>query len=470
MNKQIAGAGEPQEVDGAWTKRQISRRKLLTNAVAGAVVLTPVRWISLPGAGVGGAAASSRPVMATEFDAAVPTAWFDLVGRLIKGTPGYTPPVASRALGCLGVGLYESLAPGMPGHRSLAGILNALGPMPAAGQNAAYHWPSVANAALASMTRGLFPTAPSALQAQINDLEAQLAGGAPQGIQTRSIDRGRAVAAAVDAWSRGDGGHEGYLRNFPTDYVPPQGDGLWVPTAPGFLRAMQPYWGQNRPMALSSAAVGDPGPPPPFSTETGSAFYGEAHEVYTTVNGLNAERRDIALFWADDPVNTATPPGHWSSIATQILRSQDRSLADAAVTYLRVGVGVCDAFIACWRVKFIHNLIRPISYIRSYIDAGWGNPLPVTTPPFPEYTSGHSVQSGASATVMTATFGPLAFTDHTHDERGLAPRSFSSFEAAAQEAAISRLYGGIHYRAAIDRGIEQGRRIGAAVAALPLQG
>jgi hypothetical protein len=470
MNKQVSGGQASGTDDGRWTRRQISRRKLLTNAVAGAAVLTPIRWISLPGVSVSGVAASARPIQATEFNAEVPTAWFDLVNRLIKGTPGYSPPVAARALGCVGLGLYESVVPGIPHHRSLAGVANALGTMPAAGQNAAYHWPAVANAALASMARGLFPTAPSALQSQINELEARFGGGAPQGMLTRSIDRGRAVAAAVDAWARSDGGHEGYLRNFPTDYTPPTGDGMWVPTAPGFLRAMQPYWGRNRPMVLASAAVGDPGPPPPFSTAVSSAFFGEAHEVYATVNGLNAEQREIALFWADDPGNTATPSGHWSAIATQILRSQDRSLADAAVAYLRVGLGVCDAFIACWHVKFTHNLIRPISYIQSHIDAGWGNPLPVTTPPFPEYTSGHSVQSGASATVLTATFGSVAFTDHTHDERGLPPRSFSSFDAAAQEAAISRMYGGIHYRSAVERGIEQGRRIGAAVAALPLRG
>jgi membrane-associated phospholipid phosphatase len=187
------------------------------------------------------------------------------------------------------------------------------------------------------------------------------------------------------------------------------------------------------------------------------------------VNALTTEQRAIALFWADDPGQTATPPGHSVSILGQVLRAQERSLADAAVAYVRLGVAVCDAFIACWRVKYIHNLIRPISYIRSHIDPAWGDPLPVTTPPFPEYTSGHSVQSAAAAEVLAATFGEVTFTDHTHDGRGLAPRSFGSFAGFAQEAAISRLYGGIHYRSAIDRGLEQGRCIGAAVAALPLR-
>jgi hypothetical protein len=448
-----------------WTE-PISRRRLLTSAVLGAAAVTPLRLLS---PAVSRGARAARPLTAAEFDAVVPTSWFDLAQRLIKATPGYTPPVASRALGCLGVGLYESLVPGLPDHVSLAGTLHDLPQLPGHGSNAAYHWPSVANAALAFMTRSLFPTAPDALRAEVDQLEAQLWDDVPSGILLRSVDRGREVAAAVDAWSRDDGGHEGYLRNFPSDYVPPAGAGLWVPTPPGFMPALQPYWGGNRCMALDTALACDPGPPPPFSIDEDSAFFAEALEVYETVNALTPEQLAIALFWSDDPGQTATPPGHSVSILGQVIRAQERSLADAAEAYVRLGIAVCDAFIACWRVKYIHNLIRPISYIRSQIDPAWGDPLPVTTPPFPEYTSGHSIQSAAAAEVLRTTFGEVAFTDHTHDGRGLAPRSFDSFSAFAQEAAISRLYGGIHFRSAIERGLEQGRCVGATVAALALR-
>ena len=452
-------------MNAKWNE-PISRRRLLGSAAGAAALVTPLRWLTSPG--LARALPFAAPMAATQFDASVPTAWFDLVQRLIRGTPGYSPPVASRALGCLGIGLYESVVPGIPDHISLAGSLHELRPTPAAG-GVAYHWPSVANATLATMTRSLFPTAPAALQAEIDLLEERLAGDVPRGILMRSVDRGREVAAAIDRWSRTDGGHEGYLRNFPSSYVPPVGPGMWVPTPPGFQPALQPSWGWNRCMAIDHALIGDPGPPPAFSIDEGSPFFAEAIEVYDTVNGLTREQREIALFWSDDPGQTATPPGHSISILGQVIRQQDRSLADAVVGYARTGIAVCDAFIACWRVKYIHNLLRPITYIRSQIEPGWGDPLPLTTPPFPEYTSGHSVQSGAAAEVLTATFGPVAFTDHTHDARGLAPRSFASFTAFAQEAAVSRLYGGIHFRSAIERGLEQGRRVGAAVAALPLR-
>ncbi|HEX7171275.1 MAG TPA: vanadium-dependent haloperoxidase [Candidatus Limnocylindria bacterium] len=449
-----------------WTK-PISRRRLLSHAATGAVLVTPLRWIASPGLTL--ATTSARPLPAAQFDAAVPLAWFDLAQRLIQHTPGYSPPVASRALGCLGVGLYESLVPGMPDHVSLAGSLNALEPLPRRWSGTGYHWPSVANAALAAMTRTLFPTAPDSIRSEIDSLEAQLYADGPHGLRLRSQQRGQEVAAAIDGWSRGDGGHEGYLRNFPSGYVPPAGAGLWVPTPPGFLPALQPTWGANRSMAPRSSLTCDPGSPPPYSTDPDSAFFAEALEVYEVVNGLTPAQREIALFWSDDPVQTATPPGHSVSILGQVLRLQDRSLADAAVAYARLGIAVCDAFIACWRTKYHINLLRPISYIRSSIDPTWGDPLPLTTPPFPEYTSGHSVQSGAAAEVLTATLGDAAFTDHTHDARGLAPRSFGSFAAFAQEAAISRLYGGIHFRSAIDRGLEQGRCVGARVMALPMR-
>ena len=447
----------------SWATSSLSRRQLLSGAAAGAASLALASPLSAF------AATSAKPSPAADFEADVATAWFNLMQRLIRQTPGFSPPVASRAIGCAGLGLYEALVPGMPGYRSLAGVVTDLPRLPADGRNGAYHWPSVANGALAAMMRSQFPTAPAELQAAIDALEASLDADVPAGLRKRSIDRGYSVAAAIGEWAKDDGGHEGYLRNFPTSYVPPPGPGKWVPTPPGNLRALQPFWGSNRCMALASADHGHPGPHPDFSTDEGSAFFAEAVEVFETVEDLSDEQRAIALFWAD-AAGTSTPPGHSISILTQVLTSEGSSLAVAAEAYARLGIAVCDAFIACWKVKFEYNLMRPITYIRANIEPTWGDPLPVTTPPFPEYTSGHSVQSGASAEVMTALFGSMSFTDHTHDALGLPARSFSSFDDAATEAAISRLYGGIHYRSAIENGLEQGRSIGKKVNALPLMG
>jgi hypothetical protein len=441
---------------------RLNRRELLLGgaAIAGAGALG---LLAAP------ARAGGHYPSAGDFDAEVATAWFDQALALVKTTPGFSPPVASRAFGLTGVTLYEALAPGLDGFRPLENVLSGFPSPPAAGKNRAYDWPTVANAALASILEGLFPPARAGLiEARETSFEDRFRPALPPGVFTRSVERGRAVAAAIFEWSKKDGGHEGYLHNFPP-YDPPSGAGLWVPTPPGFLRALQPYWGRNRCLAIQGGYACPPGDHPPFSENTSSAFYAEAIDVYETVGGLTGEQREIARFWSDDPGTTPTPPGHSISIATQVLRREDASLATAAETYARVGMAVSDAFVACWNQKYVYNLLRPVTYLRRLVDPAWLPPL--VTPPFPEYPSGHSVQSGAAFQVLTDSFGEsYAFSDHSHDDLGLSPRSFSSFLEAAREAAISRLYGGIHFRSAIENGVVQGICIGQSVSALPLRG
>jgi PAP2 superfamily len=438
----------------------LSRRALLQRAASSAVGLFAIGATrSPPASAVGWPEASA-------YDADVPTAWFDLALGLVRTTPGFSPPVAARAFGYAGVALYEAVVPGIAKRRSFAGVLNGLthAPGPA---DSAYHWPTVANSALATILRLLFPTTPSGNIAAIDELERRFAGEAqaalPPGIYKRSVARGAEVARHVFDWSTTDGGHEAFRNNFPA-YTPPSGPGLWVPTPPGLLTALQPYWGANRPFVLGSGESCLPGAPPSFSESVGSVFYVEARECYRVTSDLTPEQKAIARFWSDDPGQTATPPGHSLSILTQVTRELDVTLDRAAEAYAKVGVAVADSFVSCWRTKYQYNLLRPVTYIRSVIDPSWTSLL--VTPPFPEYTSGHSVQTAAAAQVLTSLFGQLAFTDHTHDARGLPPRAFSSFAAAAQEAAISRLYGGIHFRAAIERGLEQGACIGEQVTAL----
>jgi membrane-associated phospholipid phosphatase len=404
---------------------------------------------------------------ASSVSAATATAWFNLQLRLVRETPGFTPPVASRAFAYTGIALYEAVVPGMPGYRSLAGALHELPALPQAMASAQYDWGLVANAALAEITRDMFPTAPAEELTAIDALEQQQAGSGDAAVRERSATYGHSVAAAVYAWSQTDGGDQGYLHNFPTSYVPPTGPGMWIPTPPMFQSAMQPTWGTNRTFALASADACPIDPPPAFSIADDSTFYMQANEVFQTSQHLTQEQTDIALFWADDPVATSTPPGHIISIATQQLDLNESTLDVAAEAYAKLGIALADSFISCWATKFKYNVIRPVSYIDENIQRDW---LPlIATPPFPEYPSGHSSQSAAAAQVLTAMFGTVTFTDHTNDYRGLAPRTFTSFEAAAEEAAISRLYAGIHYRAAIENALTMGHCVGDTVNALPFR-
>jgi hypothetical protein len=300
-----------------------------------------------------------------------------------------------------------------------------------------------------------------AIRALEHDIQQQLRAGTPNGLLERSVAQGRRMAAAIWQWSRSDG----YAEFSDCPYTPPIGAGQWTPTPPALESPVEPCWGSLRPFVLSSAGTCAPATHPTYSEDPNSEFYGAALEVYETVNQLSDEERIIAGFWADLPGQSGTPAGHSLSITAQALEQVDASLALAAEAFARVGIGESDAFISCWASKYHYNLLRPVTYINRLIDPDWASML--DTPPFPAYTSGHSSDAGASSTILTELFGEgFAFTDHTNDQFGFAPRSFGSFGEAANESAFSRLFGGIHYRFDIEEGLNQGRCVGRAVNAL----
>jgi hypothetical protein len=436
----------------------ISRRGFLKAASGGMLLAATSPW-SVPwaSAGVSG--------LVRQYDASVPDAHARNVLRLIASTPGFTPPVASRLLAYFGVVLYESLWPGMGGYRTLNGLFPGFPVLPTTPRSG-LHWPTVANHALGTIVSALLPAA-STGRGVVDALVDEIDRGhsIPGPLRRRSIERGVDVAEAVRRWAAHDGGHEGHLHNFPPGYQTPTGPGLWEPTPPGFQSVpLQPFWGDNRRFADKSCAVPSP---PSYSNQPDSEFFAYAAEVYDTSLTLTPEQKAIAVFWADDP-GTLTPPGHSVSMLRQVIEAEDASLEIASEAYLRVGCALADAFIQCWKTKYQWNLLRPVTFIRANIDPEWRSL--VTTPPFPEYSSGHSTQSAAWAEVMTAVFGDgYRFTDHAHDELGLPPRSFTSFSHAAHEAAESRLYGGIHYRFGNQNGLDAGICIGTAAAQLPLR-
>lgn len=397
--------------------------------------------------------------------------WYRLTLELIRHTPTYSPPVASRSLAYLGVTAYESVASGSPELASFAGQLNGLQLPPRRGEGLAYDEAVVLNAAMAFAAKDLFantgPTGQRALASVDRKLREKAAAGLPAAVVSRSEAFGEAVASHILAWSRDDGGAVVENMGFSVEYRLTAGPAHWVPTS---LIAQQqvpllPTWGANRTFAMPDGAACPLPPPPAYSEEAGSAFHQEALEVYAVRKGLTPEQEAIARFWSDDPMLSPTPPGHWISIAMQILDEKGAPLADRVDILARLGVVLSDSFVACWNAKYEFDLLRPVTYIRRLIDPSW-EPL-LNTPPFPEYPSGHSTQSAAAAEVLTAFFGEdFAFEDATHSADGLNPRSFASFREAAAEAGISRLYGGIHFRAAIERGLDQGRCVGAYVTAL----
>ena len=409
------------------------------------------------------------PKDATAYQAQVAISWFQLTYNLVKAQ-SVPPPPASRIYGYAGVTLYEALVPGMPGYNSLVGQLNGLSSLAKTNQQFAataveeFHWPTVANNAMATILRNFFSNGNATTLASISTLQDSLNNLYDDSVTCevfeRSVERGKLIAVDIFSWALDDG----FPQYNSCAFTPPVGPGKWIPTPPAFAGALQPCWGELRPFAITDGSTCNAPAPPTYDETPSSPFYLEMMEVYDTVQTLNAAESTIAIYWADNPGQTGTPPGHSISITGQVLMQENSSLAVAAEAYAKVGIGVADAFISCWWTKYNYNYLRPVTAIRTLVNPSWLSPI--ATPPFPEYTSGHSVQSGATAEILTDLFGAkYIFTDHTHDALGFIPRSFNSFYEAADEAAISKLYGGIHFRSAIDLGVAQGTCVGQQVLA-----
>lgn len=395
--------------------------------------------------------------------------WYRLILELVRHTATYSPPVASRAFAYLGITAYEALGASNPGMITLAGQLNDLTPIPARGDGA-FDEAAILHGALTDAVRNFFGNTGPTGQRAMNAMQKQLNQGlAALDAETlaRSLAYGKSVAEHILAWSQNDGGAVIENMGFPDGYALTKGPAHWVPTSKISLQQapLLPNWGKNRTFAMAHGGACSLPAPIEYSEDPASAFYAEAMEVYTVTKDLTKEQKTIAKFWSDDPMLSPTPPGHWISIALEIIGRDGLDAVRSVDILARLGITVADAFIGCWADKFTYDLLRPVTYINRLIDKKW-QPM-LITPPFPEYPSGHSTQSGAAAAVLTAFFGEgSAFSDATHVDDGIPARDFPDFWAAASEAAISRLYGGIHFRAAVDRGLEQGRCIGAATVAL----
>ncbi len=397
--------------------------------------------------------------------------WYKLALELVRHTPTYSPPVASRAFAYLGVAVHEALASGSPAMQSLAGQLNGLRPVVAREAGQPYSDAVIVNAVLASALQGFFgntgPTGQHVMERFSARRRDEVRAGVAGEVVTRSEAYGRKLMAGIEAWAASDGGANIENMGFPYAYQLTKGPGHWVPTSTIGQQQLPllPAWGKNRTFAIADGMACPLPPPPAYSEDKTSEFYSQALEVSETRKNLTPEQKTIARFWSDDPMLSPTPPGHWMWIAVNLLEAENATPQRIADVLARLGIAVADAFIACWAVKYQYDLLRPVTYIKKVIDPKFETLL--ITPPFPEYPSGHSTQSGAAAVVLANLFGEnFAFTDSTHERDGIKPRAYPSFWAAAEEAALSRLYGGIHFRAAIERGLDQGRCVGARVNAL----
>ncbi len=380
----------------------------------------------------------------------------------------FSPPVASRIYAYSSIAAYEVGIHEDSKYRSFAGQLTGFEavPQPEEGKEYCYSLASVQAALKVGRT---LVFSEDKMDAFYNEIMQEFReAGVPDEVFERSIAYGTQVADHVIAWSTKDNYKQS--RSFPK-YSIQQDLSTWKPTPPAYMDAVEPHWNKIRPFAIDSAQQFKPIPPTPFSIDKKSQFYKEAVEVLEMGNNLTTEQREIAFFWDCNPfmmnvkghvmfaTKKISPGGHWMNITNVACKKVNADFVRCSEAYARVSISLVDAFMSCWDEKYRSKLIRPETYINQYIDEDW---VPVLqTPPFPEYTSGHSVISAASAVTLTQLFGDnFAFTDSTEIEFGLTVRSFKSFIQASEEAAISRMYGGIHYRPAVEVGMTEGRALG----------
>ena len=404
------------------------------------------------------------------------TKWADMTLSMIRRTAGFSPPVAARAIGYTGLTMYEAVVPGMETSQSLAGQLSGLSTLPKPEANKVYDWTLSLNAAQSSIIKNIFANTSDANKVTIdsleNAIEASFGKDVPADVAERSTKFGQAVANAIFEWSKRDGGHEGYLRNFPADYKVPVFPGSWQPTENGRKIPMQPYWGKNRLFVAANATLTLP-QPIAVSTAVTSQYFAQYLEVYTKNKALTQADKEVSVWWADDPSETFTPPGHSYNLAKITIITAKAGLGKAAETFARTGIAVADAFTNCWKCKFIYNNERPYTFVRRAIDPAWIPFWPA--PPFPGFTSGHATQSAANAIVLASLYGDsFKFTDVSHVGRprdakrdvDFKARTFNSFWESAEESAYSRFLGGIHTRQDNETGLVEGRRVGRNINAL----
>ncbi|MEL6866528.1 MAG: vanadium-dependent haloperoxidase [Bacteroidota bacterium] len=380
----------------------------------------------------------------------------------------FTPPVCSRIYVYPNIAAYEVMAGGEEIYPSFAGQLKDLEPLPLLEETSPVYRPLSAMIAFATVAKELVYGREKIEEAEEQYLNSVKALGLPSKSYESSIAYGRKVGQHILNWANSDG----YLeRTAKSQYVLSKEPGRWKPTPPDYMPAIEPHWNTLRTFVIDSASQFTPPPPTRFSIDQSSPFYKETLDVYETVRGLNEERRAIAKFWDCNPNISHTkghltffdqkisPGGHWISIAGIAIEKSQQSAQEAARIFALTSITLADAFISCWDEKYRSSLIRPETYINEHIDPDW-KPL-LQTPAFPEYTSGHSVISSAAAVMLSNLLGEdFAFVDSTEVTYGLPIREYGSFYQAADEAAISRLYGGIHYRPAIEDGVQQGKDIG----------
>lgn len=383
----------------------------------------------------------------------------------------FTPVVASRNYAYANIAAYEVIAAGYPKqYTSLSGQLNGLKevPKPAADQRIDFEYAAL----LAFCGVGQAVTFPEGSMQYYTDSLHNIAAehGMPKDMITASESYSKQIIEAIIKWSKGDN----YLktRSASKYSVKSTIPGRWIPTPPMYAAAVEPHWQQLRPMVMDSAGEFRVPPPPVYNvTDKNSKYYKEVMLIKNATDNLTPDQKHMADFWDDNPgkltvlghvqyiTKKFSPPGHWMSITGIAAEKAKADFPTTVYGFAKTSIALFDGFIQCWDAKYFYNTARPETVINKFFNANWRPHL--QTPPFPEYTCGHSTVSSAAAEALTSVYGDhLAYKDTSELEFGIQSRSFPSFHAAAEENNWARFYGGLHFHNSCVVANEFGKKVG----------
>jgi hypothetical protein len=379
----------------------------------------------------------------------------------------FTPPVAARIYGYTNLASYEAMKYADPSYNSLTAQLRGFAAMPGPEKGKSYNFTLAATKAFFTVAHKVTFSVDT-LKRYEDKIYGEYKAALPDSTYANSMELGEKIGQTV--LERANKDDYPQTRGKPK-YLGSSAPGKWRPTPPDYMDGVEFCWGDMHTLLVDSSTIFMPPPPPAYSDDTTSAFYMQAKAVYDKNKHLTPEEKTIAAYWDDNPFvvvhnghtmfadKKISPAGHWIGITTIACKKTNANAVKTAQAYALTSVALFDSFITCWEVKYKYALERPVSVINEKMDHNW---LPLLqTPPFPEYTAGHSTISAASAIVLTHEFGDnFAFRD-TSDKRYIGlQRDFKSFMQASDETAMSRFYGGIHYLNSSLAGAKQGRQVG----------
>jgi hypothetical protein len=382
----------------------------------------------------------------------------------------FTPIVASRNYTYANIAAYECIAAAYPSkYKSLAGQIQGLTTMPALDTSRPVDVEFAALLAFCKVGEAVtFPE--GSMKDYVDSLKLLVKNeGMPDEMFDHSVAFSDTIAKEILAWSKKDN----YLQTrSASKYTVIDTPGRWVPTPPMYASAVEPHWNEIRTIALDSASEFIPTPPIPFNmTDTNGPYYRQVMQSKKATDSLTEDQKFVAMFWNDLPnelhvsghvqfmTKKFSPPGHWMNIVGIAAIKARADFAKTIAAYTLTSICMFDAFIHCWDEKFRSNMVRPETVINKYIDPEWRPYL--QTPPFPEYTCGHSTGSAAAAEALTKMFGDnFQYTDTSELEFGIPNRSFTSFRQAAEENNLARFYGGIHFHPSCLVSTEFGKKVG----------